>query len=212
MKICSDTLTILKNFSFINNGIVVKKGNILETVSKEKNVLAKAFVKENFSVDFAIYELNKFLNVISLFADPDFDFGDKSVKIAEEKNRVTYVYANSAMIVSPEKSIKFPDPDLSFKLEEVALQNLLKAASVMGLPDVVISGNKTIKLLAKDTKNPTGDIFSIDTEQKTADKFEYVFKTENMKMLPLCYTVSISEKGIAHFANDRVEYYVCSES
>ena len=47
MKMNSNTLVILKNFSLINEGVFIKKGNVIETISKQKNILAKARVNEN---------------------------------------------------------------------------------------------------------------------------------------------------------------------
>ena len=55
MKISKHTLNMLKNFSDINMSIEVKTGNILRTVSVQKNILAQADVEDNFPQDFAIY-------------------------------------------------------------------------------------------------------------------------------------------------------------
>ena len=74
MKLSDNTLTILKNFAGINNSILVKEGNKLRTISVAKNILAEADIKEEFPRDFAIYDLNQFLNGLSLHQDPDLDF------------------------------------------------------------------------------------------------------------------------------------------
>ena len=71
MKLSDNTLTILKNFAGINNSILVKKGNKLRTISVAKNILAEAEITpEEFPRDFAIYDLNQFLNFLSLDKDP----------------------------------------------------------------------------------------------------------------------------------------------
>ena len=44
MNITSDTVAILKNFSDINQNILVKPGNQLQTISTLKNILAQADV------------------------------------------------------------------------------------------------------------------------------------------------------------------------
>ena len=74
MKLSDNTLTILKNFAGINNSILVKEGTKLRTISVAKNILAEADITEEFPRDFAIYDLNQFLNGLSLHADPDLDF------------------------------------------------------------------------------------------------------------------------------------------
>ena len=66
MKLSDNTLTILKNFAGINNSILVKSGNQLRTISVAKNILAEASIEENFPRQFAIYDLNQFLNGLGL--------------------------------------------------------------------------------------------------------------------------------------------------
>jgi len=78
MKLSDNTLTILKNFAGINNSILVKEGNRLRTISVAKNILAEADITEEFPRDFAIYDLNQFLNGLSLHQDPDLDFKEDS--------------------------------------------------------------------------------------------------------------------------------------
>jgi hypothetical protein len=78
MKLSDNALAILKNFAGINNSILVKQGNKLRTISVAKNILAEAEIKEEFPRDFAIYDLNQFLNGLSLHQDPDLDFQQES--------------------------------------------------------------------------------------------------------------------------------------
>ena len=46
MNITTDTLSVLKNFSDINQNILVKPGNTIQTISTMKNILAEAEVSE----------------------------------------------------------------------------------------------------------------------------------------------------------------------
>ena len=107
MKLSDNTLNVLKNFAGINNSILVKEGNKLRTISVAKNILAEANITEEFPRDVAIYDLNQFLNGLSLHADPDLDFSPESyITIKEEKRRVKYFYADPQVIVAPpEKEI-----------------------------------------------------------------------------------------------------------
>ena len=57
MKLSNETLTVLKNFSSINQGIQFKQGTKLATVSAGKTVLAQANLKDNFPQDFCVYDL-----------------------------------------------------------------------------------------------------------------------------------------------------------
>ena len=142
MKLSDKTLTILKNFAGINNSILVKKGNELKTISVAKNILAEAQIDEEFSRDFAIYDLNQFLNGLGLHQDPDMDFTENSyLTIREGKRRVKYFFADPAVIVSPpDKKISLPSEDVHFQIDSIALEKLLKAAAVYQLPDLSAIG------------------------------------------------------------------------
>ena len=78
MNLCDNTLGILKNFAGINNSILVKEGNQLRTISVAKNILAEAEIDEDFPRQFGIYDLNQFLNGLSLHQDPNLDFSEES--------------------------------------------------------------------------------------------------------------------------------------
>ena len=66
MKLSESTVNLLKNFSSINQSILFKEGTKLRTISVMKNILVEANVAEEFPRDFGIYDLNQFLNGLSL--------------------------------------------------------------------------------------------------------------------------------------------------
>ena len=103
MKLSSNTLNILNNFSTINSGITVKSGNELTTVSAMKNIFAKAVVDETFNQEHSIYDLSEYLGAVSLFDTPDFEFNGESVNVVEGDNSVTYYYADPQMVISQQK-------------------------------------------------------------------------------------------------------------
>jgi hypothetical protein len=216
MKISPDTLAVLKNFSVINQNILVEKGSSLITISQQKNNFARASVKEKFPVKFAIYALNEFLNAVSLFVDPDFVFEENFVTIQDEKCKasVRYFFADPTMIVYPQKKdVEFPKPEVSFELTEEDLDNVVKAASVLQVPNLVVSGKGgKISFDAYDIANNTSNGYSV-TVGKGKLNFTAVFKKENLNMLKGQYTVEISSKGIAHFKNNSIdlEYYTSLE-
>lgn len=213
MKIDTDTVNVLKNFAKINPSIVVAEGNVLKTISPTKTIMAKAKVKTDFDKRFAIYNLDRFISIVSTFTDPEFKFGDKSVDISDNNKRQHYVYADENTVTkAPEKDINLPSVDVSFKLTNESLRDVEKAAGILGLPEIVVVGDgKTISLQAADSKNPTGDVYSI-TIGETDKAFKAIFKAENIKIIPGDYDVSISSKGISHFVHEDVEYYIAVES
>ena len=216
MKLSKHTLNMLKNFSDINMSIEIKEGNILRTVSVQKNILAQAELEDSFPQDFAIYELNRFLGAVSLFDDPELKFNGKSANIGSGKNSVDYVYCDPSMIVTPpENNITFPEPEVKFTLTQDALSQVMKASNVLGTPEISVesdSGNINIKAL--DVNNDSTDTFTVALDEKSDNKFRFVFKTENMKMLPGNYDVEISSKGISHYTmqGQKLEYWIATEA
>lgn len=205
MKLSENTITILENFSRINNSILVKSGNRLRTISVAKNILAEAEIEEQFPRDFAIYDLSEFLNGLKLHHDPDLDFTDDShITIREGNRRVKYFYADPNVIVSPpDKSIQLPSKDVCFQLESVTLEKLIKAASVYKLPDLSAVGEAgAIRLVVRDKKNDTSNEYSIVVGQSEND-FVFNFKVENIKIIPGAYNVVVSKQLYSQFTNTK---------
>ncbi len=215
MKLSDNTLTILKNFAGINNSILVKSGNQLRTISVAKNILAEASIDEEFPRQFAIYDLNQFLNGLGLHQDPDLDFSpDSYITIKEGKRRVKYFYADPNVIISPpEKEITLPSEDVHFQLESTSLEKLLKAAAVYQLPDLSAVGeNGVVKLVVRDKKNDTSNEYAI-TVGETDKQFVFNFKVENIKIIPGAYDVIVSSKLLSKFSNTRfdLKYFIALE-
>ena len=215
MKLSESTVNLLKNFSSINQSILFKQGSKLRSISVMKNILVEAEIAEEFPKDFGIYDLNQFLNGLSLHSAPDLDFTrDEFVVIKEGKMRSKYFFADPTVIVSPpEKEITLPTEDVEFELTSQHLERLKKAASVYQLPDIsVIGENGVIKLVARDKKNDTSNDFSIVVGE-TNDEFVFNFKEENLKIIPGSYVVVVSSKLLSRFTNKNVNvcYYIALE-
>ena len=215
MKLSEKTLTVLKNFAGINNSILVKEGNSLRTISVAKNILAEADIEEDFPRQFGVYDLNQFLNGLSLHQDPDLDFAEESyLNIREGKRRVKYFYADPQVIISPpDKQITLPSEDVRFQLESASLDKLLKAAAVYQLPDLsAVGGDGVVKLVVRDKKNDTSNEYSIVVGE-TNKKFSFNFKVENIKILPGTYNVTVSSKLLSKFTstNHDLTYYIALE-
>lgn len=216
MKLSDNTLVLLKNFAGINQSILVKQGNKLRTISIAKNILAEAEITEEFPREFAIYDLNQFLNGLSLHQDPDLDFTENSyITIREGKRRVKYFYADPNVIISPpEKEIKLPSEDVSFQLETGALEKLVKAAAVYQLPDISAIGDAgVIRLVVRDKKNDTSNEYSIVVGE-TDEQFTFNFKVENIsKIVSGAYNVVVSRKLLSQFTNTKhnLSYWIALE-
>lgn len=60
MILSENTIRILKNFSTINDSIIIEKGNRLRNISINEVVYAEALVDFNFPKTFGIYNLSEF--------------------------------------------------------------------------------------------------------------------------------------------------------
>lgn len=212
MRLSEQTVSLLKNFAGINQNIQFKAGNKLQTISAQKNILVDAEVPELFPSDFAIYDLNKMLGVMSLFQDPELEIGDKTMKVG---GKVNYMFADPSMIVTPpEKELTFPEAEVKFAMSNVDFSQTTKAAAMLGLPHVCVVGDGSkITLGATDVNNSSSDDFV--TEVGTTDKnFCMVFKIENLKLFAGDYDVQITSKGISKFSHTSInlQYFIATES
>ena len=215
MKLSDSTLAVLKNFAGINNSILVKKGTQLRTMSVAKNILAEAEIPEDFPRDVAIYDLNQFLNGLSLHQDPNLDFTEDShITIKEGRRRVKYFYADPQVIIAPpDKEINLPTQEVCFQLESSSLEKLVKAAAVYQLPDLsVIGANSEITMVVRDKKNDTSNEYAVNVGE-TDKEFEFNFKMENIKIIPGAYDVVISSKLLSEFTNTQynLKYFIALE-
>jgi gp45 sliding clamp, C terminal len=220
MKLSTETISVLKNFGAINQGILFKKGKTLKTVSSHKNILAEVTIKEDIPAEFGVYDLNNFLSVVSLHKDdPSFEFDDKHVVICGNKGRskIKYRFCEPTMIVTPpEKALVMPDPEINFSLTAEDFDWVLRAASVLSSPQIAIeSDGKKVSIVTLDLQNDSAHTDSLDLVDGDGSKYRMVFKTENLtKILPGAYDVNISSKGISSFKHKTtpLQYWITTES
>ncbi len=216
MNLSSDTVAILKNFSDINQGILVQPGNKLQTISTLKNILAEAEVKEKFDQEFAIYDLPEFLRAVDLFDKKTLKFnGGQNLTIADENSRqsIKYYFADKSVVVTPSKAITMPDKFVTFQLKSDVFNKLMKGVSTLNLPDIAVCGDgKEISLKALDKKTPSSNDYKIVVGE-TDKTFTAYFKTENFKMIQDDYDVAISQQKISHFINRNkpIQYWIAIE-
>ena len=216
MNISTDTLSVLKNFSDINQNILVKPGNTIQTISTMKNILAEAEVSEKFDSEFAIYDLPEFLRAVELFQKPSLNFnGGSNVQIADNnsKQSIKYFFADKSVIVAPTKNITMPDKEVTFTLKKDDFARLQKGVTTLNLPDVAVKGDgKTITLVATDKKNKSSNDYSMSVGE-TDKTFTAYFKAENFKMVGDDYDVAISKQKISHFVNRNksIQYWIALE-
>jgi gp45 sliding clamp, C terminal len=216
MKLSSETLNVLKNFSTINPGIAFNAGSVLRTISAGKTVLAKATLKEEFPEDFCINDLSQFLSVYSLYKDTvDIDFDDVNIILTAGKIKTKYRKTAKEMIITTDKDITLEDPDVTFRIPEDTFSGALKSANVLQSPNIAFeSDGDKIYITSFDAKDDSAHINSIELADGNGKSFKAVFMTENMKMIPGTYDVEIHSKGLAAFKNafQDIDYWIALEA
>lgn len=213
MKFSERTLTVLKSFSSINKSILLKPGNTLKTVTPEKTLIASATISDEIPAQACIYDLSRFLSILSIFKDPDVEFHDKHFMITDGKQRTKYVFADISMIhAAPEKDIQIPSADVVVDVSWNDMQSVMKAAGVLQFSEIAFVGEGgKIYLKAIDTNSPNADDFGVEIGD-TSDEFKIVIKSDNLKLLPQDYTVTLCAKGISEFKGKEATYFVAIDT
>ena len=214
MYLSAETVSILKNLSTINQSILIKPGKELSSMSVAKNILAKASIQEEFERVVAIYDLNQFLNCLSLIPGAEINLGPSSITLSDGKTSIDYRYSDPSVIAAPpDKELSLPSEDVCVVLTEDQLESVKKAAAVLQIPDVSLIGDgDRIYLTVRDKKNSGSNSYRIDVGE-TEDVFQFNMKVENLKLIAGDYDVIISAKNLAYFSNHGrpVSYYIAME-
>lgn len=218
MELSESTLQVLRNFSGINQNILIKTGSNIKTISEARNVVATADVTESFEKDFGIYDLNEFIGVMGLVDTPSLKFEDDFVIVSDSSGRskVKYFYAAEETLTAPTKDVTMPDADVKFVLDNDTLNRLKKAASTLGHSEVSIKAKDgVLSLSIIENQNATSNAFSIDIdgEFKQDAVFNFIISISNLKILPGDYEVEISSKLITQFKNKELplKYWIALE-
>ena len=183
-------------------------------MSVMKNILVEADITEEFTRDVAIYDLNQFLNCLSLIPGAEVELGTNSITITDGTNSIDYRYSDPSVITAPpEKELVLPSEDVCVVLTEDNLDTVRKAAAVLQIPDVSLIGDgTTIYLTVRDKKNSGSNSYRIAVGEATV-VFQFNLKVENLKLLQGDYDVVISSKNLAQFTSHSrpVTYFIAIE-
>jgi|SRR6185312_733158 len=218
MKLSERTVSLLKNFAGINPSILIKPGNVLQTINPMSSVIATATIEESFPKEFAIYDLNQFLSAISMFKDCNIEFGEGYLELKGEGSAtIRYWCAEPSLIKSKVSEVKLPSEDVQFNLSETALSKVLKAASILALPELAFASNgDTLSVKAIDSRSSSSNSMDVELcKNESGSKFNIIFQVDNLKMLVQDYAVTVCAKGITKFHSTgkneyELTYYVAS--
>ncbi len=206
VQLSPSTLEVLKNFAAINTGLLFQPGKKQKTISSSKTIFAEAVLEDEIPSSFGIYDLNNLLAVLTLDGSsaPTIVYDEPNLTITLRDNEVTRFRCCKAdmLVTPPNKELDLGKPDVQFDLSDDALARILKAAAILSSPHIMVdSDGSKINLSTLDAANDSSHRYSCVIGEGTGQSFQMLFRTENWKMLPGAYTVSISSKGIAKFVN-----------
>jgi hypothetical protein len=220
MKLSGTALIVLKNFSGINEGIFVKPGNVLETISKQKNILARAELTDQFESEFGIHDLNNFLGVLTMQRSdtPEIEFDSKNILVKGLSGRSQTKYRKASVetiLVPPDKKVNMDNAEINFELTSEDYEWIIRAASSLGSPNIsFVSDGNEISIETFDAKDDASHVNTTSIGASNGKRYRMVFATENLRLIPGAYTITISSKGIGHFKNSTVpvEYWITTET
>jgi hypothetical protein len=217
MKLHEQTLKVLKNFSGINQSILIVPGTEIRTIAERTNILAIYESDDEFPQEFAIYDLNQFLGAVSLFKSPKLEFFESYVRISGTgASAVKYFFAEPSAITSAvDKNIKIKEWDISFELSAETLAEVQKSAQVLGLPHMLVVGeDDMIKLVITENAIDTSNAMEIPVRDWDGENFLHAFRIDFLKIIPGDYKVQITSKGISLWENKngRLSYYISLET
>lgn len=207
MKISPETISIFKHCASINPGIIVDPGNVIYSMSESRTIRLQATVQENFPVQFALVNLNQFLNTLSLVNSPELEFQDDHVDIssADGKQKFQYWFSDPAIIQQYNKPLKFDVTyDIEFNISREDLSQLNRAASVIGAEDICVYSHENdseiyVSAIDKQQNMGKGNNFALKIGENTglSDKsFKIYFRKSNLKLTGNDFTVKVT-KGLS---------------
>lgn len=215
MKLTPKTIEILKNFSSINMSIEVRVGNSLRTVRDDQSITARGITDQSFQIPFAIHDLNKFLNVLSLMKnDVDVEFNKSYMVIKSGKQQVAYYYCDPVNIKTKAPKDEFFEnaknlvPMVSFDLAKGVLGPALKAANVLEANEISFVGDGThIEVRAANLANPLTNHYAVEIAESGV-RFSATFNVSSLVCLPsIDYNVRI-RPGATVFSGEGYDYLV----
>lgn len=218
MKFSNETLGLFKNFASINTNMVFKQGDAVSTISNAKNVFAKATIKESIPNEFAIYDLNSMLAMLTLVDGQDIEFGDKCLTVTSPAGKFEYYYSNPEIVTgAPAGEIEHVDV-YKFKMTSEDIQMIMKAAAITGAPTISITNkNQAVTLSVSDRKNDTASNFK-KALGTSFDNFDVFIAVENLKVIPDAYEVSVAKTAngkakFLHFKHEsrQLQYWIACE-
>lgn len=215
MKLTKETLNILKNFSTLNNGIVLRKGDVISTKTITNVVYGEAKLNQTIDEEIGIYDLNSFLNVVNLVgedADICLDERRGNLVVSNQRVKINYPAASAGSIISPKGRVGSFEADVEYSVSMDDLKSLMKMSrqlNVNRLEFMPLDGRLFIRGWEEDDKQHPNEMFRLDMGEYTGSAdFHFFISIDNMKLIDGDYIIQFNRKKIATLTTDNVLYMI----
>lgn len=222
MKFSKDTIAVLKNFSSIYSGIMLRPGNTILTRSVTGASYGESEINDDIDIEAAIYDLNGFLSILGLTSDSaevSLSDDETTLVIRDQRSTIHWPVADPSTIVFPAKKIPFPVANVIFDLKGEDLQQLMRVSRGMQIDTLVIR-SKDGKIVIDghnqlEDKDLVRTIYSLVVGDYDApEQFKFIINMSNMKMIPADYRVMMWAKGnkfATKFEGTQASYVIAME-
>jgi hypothetical protein len=198
MNLDPKTIKVMKHMANIYEGLLIRPGNTLATLSKTRAVYLEAVVPQSFESEIGIGDLQRFFGVYNLFGDDvEMVVDQKAITLRAGKKKLQYTLSRPDCIDAPPAGKKpvLASEDLEVFIPQNYLIDVMKAAGALGMPEIAIcSKDDKLTLETYNGRNPTSDNFSLELGDALTKDFKLAFRVENVKMIPADYRVVLSFK------------------
>lgn len=212
MKLSDNTLAILKNFSTINTGLVLKPGHKQSTISMSNTILAEVELTEDFPVEFGIYDLPNFISNFNHFKEGEIEFTPEVATMNFQESFMKYFGAESSLIKQVTKALPEKQTIAEFTLPNVLFDRIKSIASLNAFDLLTFkgkSGKVSVQASMSDMSKDKNNSATFEVGEFSGPDFSIDFKIENLKMLPLDYKVLVKEIFSKFTSKDeKINYYV----
>lgn len=212
MKIDPYTISVLENFASINPAVWINEGNILETVSPSKSVIARATVETTFPKSFGLYRVAQLINVLSMYSDADVTFENTYLTVSSGMRSTKLSYGDPKLCEPCQvpAGYKFPSSNIKASISGVVIKDLSKAARTLSVEDYTLQGDGERLLAVATSNSKPGSNFHTVQLGHTTNTFKAIMKHSNVTLLPEDYEVEIIAGDLPSikFASSRVQYIV----
>jgi hypothetical protein len=221
MKFSKDTISVLKNFSSIYSGIMLRPGNTILTRSVSGASYGEADINDEIDFEAAIYDLNGFLSILGLVSDSaevSVSEDETNLVIRDQRSTIFWPVADPSTIVFPAKKIPFPVAKVIFELKGEDLQQLLRASNGLKIDTLVIR-SKDGKIVIDghnqlEDKDLNRQLYSLVVGDHDGPDFKFIINKTNLKMIPADYRVHLwaaDKKFAAKFEGSQASYVIAME-